>query len=207
MVPVLDGWLQIVPDTSFAPAAFGILSYTQNGVLVNQTGIPTVLPTNHARIYIDLLNGHATGLALANPGSTPLSFSAVAYSADGITQEGTTRGPFTIDANGETAAFADAFVAGLREGFTGMLDISSSSGSFIPLSLRALTNERNEFLISLFPVADLTRPAPWNVIFPQIAAGGGTDQYETEVILIGTGYARVVLNYRSDDGSPLSIAR
>jgi len=197
-----------MPDPSnLAPAAFGILTYVQDEVLVNQTGIPTVLPTNHARIYVDLSDGYTTGLALANPGSSSLSFSAVAYRPDGITQAGTARGPFTIEANGETAAFVDAFVAGLQEGFTGVLDIASSSGSFIPLSLRARMNERNEFLISLFPVADLTRLAPSIVIFPQIAAGGYADQYETDVILIGTGNARITLNYRADDGSPLPIAR
>jgi subtilisin family serine protease len=203
-----DGWVQIAPDVyGSAPAAFGILSYTQNGVLVNQTGIPTVLPTNHARVYIDLSNGHSTGLALANPSGTPLSFSATAYQTDGITSAGTTRGPFTIEANGETAAFADTFVSGLQEGFTGVLDIASSTGAFVPLSLRALTNERNEFLISLFPVADLTRAVPTTIVFPQIAAGGDTDQYNTEVILLGTGNARVILKYLSDDGSPLPVAR
>jgi hypothetical protein len=140
-------------------------------------------------------------------GTAPYGTAVFALRQNGVTRAGTVRGPFTIGGNGETAAFVDTFVSGLQEGFTGVLDIASSTGSFIRLSLRALTNDRNEFLISLFPVADLMRTAPSTVVFPQIAAGGNADQYSTEVILLGAGNARVTLKYFSDDGSPLPIVR
>ena len=41
----------------------------------------------------------------------------------------------------------------------------------------------------------------------QIAAGGDSDQYKTEVILLGTGDSRVMLKYLSDDGSPWPVAQ
>ena len=55
-------------------------------------------------------------------------------------------------ANGHAAAFVRQFVSGLPSDFKGVLDISSAA-PFAALTLRALTNSRNDFLLTTFPVA------------------------------------------------------
>ncbi len=73
------------------------------------------------------------------------------------------------------------------------------------LTLRSLLNARSDFLVTTFPIADLTRPAPFPVIFPQAADGSG---YQTEFIFIAAGGAVfVTLNYFGDNGQPLRLDR
>ena len=63
----------------------------------------------------------------------------------------------------------------------------------------SLVNERNEDLMTTSPVADLNRPAPSPIVFPQVADGGG---YSTEFVLIGaTEGATAILHPYSADGT------
>jgi len=81
-----------------------------------------------------------------------------------------------------------------------VLDISSST-PFTSLTIRALNNERDEPLMTAFPVADMNQPAPSPVFFPQIASGGG---YTTEFILINPGTAAsATLELFNESGSPM----
>jgi hypothetical protein len=71
--------------------------------------------------------------------------------------------------------------------------------------MRSLDNERDEFLATLFPAADMTRDAPAPLVFPQIADGGG---YVTQFILIGAGGAsNITLNFYDNDGNPLAVGK
>jgi hypothetical protein len=108
-----------------------------------------------------------------------------------------------MPANGHSAQFADQFVAGLPTGFTGVLDISSTT-PFAALTMRSLYNERRDFLLATFPIADMTRSAPAPIVFPQVADGGG---YVTQFILIGAGASGVTLNFYGEDGRPLPVGK
>jgi|GEM_PF-1521414 len=202
---ITDGWAKVNPDPgSGAPTGGGIFNFSQGGVLVTESGVPSVLPTTHARVYIDKAGGHDTGLAIANPGSTTVNVVVNAFQTDGVTPAGNGPGSVTLNGFGETAAFVGGLISGLAGGYRGVLDISSSS-PFIPLTLRTLTNSRNEFLITSFPVADFNRPAPSPIVFPQIASGGG---YQTEFIFLSAGgAASTTVNYFGNDGSPLALAK
>ncbi len=201
LAATIEGWVEVIPDASnFAPMAGGIFGFTQNGILVTEAGIPSAARTTHARIYLDLSNGHNTGLALGNPNSSIMNVNLQAFNMDGVTPAGNAN-TLAVNASGETANFVNQWITGLPSAFKGILDISSSS-PFVPLSLRTFNNERNEFLITTFPVADLTRLAPSPIIFPQIASGGG---YQTEFILLSAGGpVSTTLNYFDNNGSPLS---
>ena len=95
-------------------------------------------------------------------------------------------------------------VAGLPPEFTGVLDIVSPT-PFVALTIRSLTNERNDFLMATFPVADMTVAAPSPIVFPHIADGGG---YATQFILIGTGGASsTTLNFYGEDGTLLAVGK
>jgi hypothetical protein len=153
---------------------------------------------------VDKSNGHDTGLAIANPGSTAGSVTVQAYQKDGITTAGNGTSTLTLAANGHRAAFAGEIVSGLPSGFTGVAELSSTS-PFVALTLRSLTNKRGDFLLTTFPVADATQPAPSPLVFPQIADGAG---YSTQFIFISaTGSASVGVDFVGDDGLPVTIGR
>jgi hypothetical protein len=199
------GWAQLTPDAGTStPIGAGVFSYNPGNFLVTESGIPATVSTTHARIYVDLSGGHDTGLAIANPTSTKASITITAFQSDGVTGIGTSQGPLQLPANGDSAFFADGFIAGLPAGFTGVLDITSST-PFAALTMRSLINERNDFLLATFPIADMTLAAPSPIVFPQIADGGG---YVTQFILIGAGGASsVTLNYYGEDGKPLAVGK
>ena len=92
---------------------------------MTEAGIPASVPTTHARIIVDLSNGHDTGLAIANHGNYALTVFANAYGMDGTTRAGTGTGTIVIPPGGHSAAFARQIVAGLPEGFAGVLDCLS----------------------------------------------------------------------------------
>jgi hypothetical protein len=199
------GWIKVVPDTgTTSPTGIGLFGFTPGGVLVTESGIPSALPTTHARIYVDKSGGHNTGLALANPGNGVLNVTLSAFQADGVTPAGTSLGSLTISPGGENAVFVDEVISGLPNGFTGVLDVASSS-PFVPLTLRSLTNSRGDFLITTFPVADFNQPAPSPIVFPQIADGDG---YQTEFILLSTqGATAASINYYNNNGVPVVLEK
>jgi hypothetical protein len=194
------GWVRLTPVYNQTPIGSGVFSYNPGSILVSESGIPGATSTTHARIYVDLSRNHNTGLAIANVDSTPANIVIKALRADGTTAVGASLGPLQLAVAGHDAKFADQLIAGLPQGFTGVLDISSAT-PFAALTLRSLMNERGEFLMTTFPIADanVTAPPPY---FPQVADGGG---YTTEFILLisptpGWG-AGAVLYFYSEDGT------
>src|SRR3989449_831373 len=148
------GWAQLTPDAGMsAPVSTAIFSLTQLGTLVTESGVPAITSTTHARIYVDKSSGHDTGLAVTNPGESSIRITAAAYQSDGVTPAG--NGPGTVDlvSSGHTPKFVGQFIAGLPDGFTGVLDLVSSS-AFNVVTFRSLINGRGDFLLTTFPVAD-----------------------------------------------------
>jgi len=166
--------------------------------LVSESGIPAAVSTTHARVYVDLSENHNTGLAIANVNSAAASIMINAFQTDGLTAIGTSQGSLELAGHGHDAKFADQCISGLPEGFTGVLDISSTT-PFAVLTMRSLYNERHDFLVTTFPVADANQVAPSPAVFPQIADGGG---YVTEFILISAGEtASAGLSYYDETGT------
>jgi hypothetical protein len=199
------GSVQLTPDSgSTLPVAAGIFGYTQNGVLVTESGIASATPTTHARVFIDTAGGHDSGLAIAAIDSTPVSVTLRAYQSDGITATSDGDAILNLPGNGHEAGFLWQWISGLPANFQGVLDLSAVT-PFAALTLRSLTNERGDFMLTTFPVADMTRAAPSPLIFPHLADGGG---YRTEFIFLNSGNAgEAVMNFFGMQGSPLSIAK
>ncbi|HYK88033.1 MAG TPA: PPC domain-containing protein, partial [Acidobacteriota bacterium] len=196
-----SGWAQITPDSGTStPAGAGVFSFSQGGILVTQSGIPSATPTTHARIYVDMTGQHNTGLAIANPGGAALNVTVTAFQTDGTTGAGS--GSVSLVPLGHAAAFAGQFISGLPSGFTGVLDISAPQ-PFVSLTLRSLQNSRGDFLLTTMPVADLSQTQVTPLIFPQIVDGGG---YQTQIILLGTaGSSTNTVNYLGNDGAPIIV--
>jgi hypothetical protein len=200
-----SGSLQLTAASgSSTPVGAGIFSRTHNGTLITESGIPSALPTTHVRIYVDMANGHDSGLAIASTSSQAVPVTLKAFLPDGFSSIGSQSTPLSVSANGHAAAFVRQWISGLPSDFRGVLDLSSPA-SFAALTLRALTNSRNDFLLTAFPVADFNRSAPAPVIFPHLADGSG---YITEFILLSAGEPAVTtLKYFGSDGTPLATAR
>ncbi len=197
------GWAQLLPSNGPTPAGSGIFRLTNAaGTVVTESGVPATYPTTHARIYVDTTAGHDTGLALGNPAVSGLTATLVAFDTSGTGTVG--NGSINLVPNGHTGKFAGQFVSGLPENFTGILDISSPQ-PFAALTLRSLVNSRSDFLMTTFPIADLTRPAPSPIVFPQIADGG---PYVTQFILISSGGpVTATIGFFDDSGRPLGVGQ
>ncbi len=198
------GWIKITPGGGTStPVGGGIFQYSLSGVLVTESGIPAVTPTTHARVFVDTSDGHDTGLALGNPGNGSVNITLTAFALDGSTQAGTSQGPIALAGNGHIAAFVDEYIAGLPSDFRGVLDVSSDS-PFVALTLRSLVNERGDFLLTTFPIADMTKAAPSPIIIPQFADGGG---FTTEFILLSAGPSAVTtVSFFDDTGAPVALS-
>jgi hypothetical protein len=194
------GWVKLTPDEGTStPVGSGVFGYNPGSTLESESGIPSSTATTHARVYVDLSGNHNTGLAFVNVADTDASIVINAYQMDGVTGIGTSLGPIPLDPNGYYAAFANEFVADLPAGFTGVLDISSDT-PFAALTLRTLDNERGDFLMTTFPVADADRSAPSPIVFPEIIDGGG---FKTQFIFISPlGESSATLYSYTEDGVP-----
>jgi photosystem II stability/assembly factor-like uncharacterized protein len=197
------GWVRLTSSAGTStPVGSGVFSYNSDGILVSESGVPATLPTTHARVYVDLSQNHNTGLAIANIDASSASITINAFQKDGVTPIGTSQGPLPLAGYGHDAKFADQLFADLPAGFTGVLDISSTT-SFAALTIRSLYNENHDFLMTTFPVADVTRPAPSPIVFPQIADGAG---YITEFILLSpSGASSSMLSIFDNSGDPLEL--
>jgi sugar lactone lactonase YvrE len=198
------GWVQVTPDTGTStPVGAGVFGYNPEDILVTESGVPAAVSTTHARIYVDLSGGHNTGLAIANLTSTIANISINAFQSDGTTAIGTSISALQLSANGHSSHFTGELIDGLPAEFTGVLDITSTT-PFAALTMRSLTNERNDFLLATFPIADMTQDAPSPIVFPHMADGGG---YVSQFILISADGASTTLNYYGDDGSELAVGK
>ena len=117
---------------------------------------------------------------------------------------GASKLPISLNASGHVARFVGQMIDNLPATFTGVLEISSAT-PIAALTLRSLVNERNEFLLTTFPIADQAQPGPEPIVFPQIADGGG---YSTEFIMLSSGGASsMTINLFDSTGMPLVIGR
>jgi len=201
---VTTGWALVIPDSgSYAPVGAAVFGLTQGGVLITETGVPAATPTTHARVYVDMSNNHDTGLAIVNPSLNSLIVTATAYQLDGVTPAGFAPNVIGLPALGHDAEFIWQIIGELPDDFVGVLDLSSST-PFSALTMRFLINERGDFLLTTFPIADLNQLPPAPLVFPQIADGGG---YQTQFILLNPGAvpSAVTIRYLGNDSSPIAI--
>jgi hypothetical protein len=196
------GWVQLIPDArTSTPTGWGVFSYNPRSVLVTEAGFPAVVATTHARIYVDLSENHNTGLAIANVTESNASITIKAFQSDGTISVGTSAGQLGLVGRGHGAKFATEFVPGLPSGFTGVLDISSPT-PFAAFTMRSLYNERNELLMTTFPVADAIE-TPRSPLTVPVRDGGG---YVTQFILLSPSSASTsTLGLYSQAGAPMAV--
>src|SRR5262249_49483302 len=111
----------------------------------------------------------------------------------------------TLAARAHLAVFAGQLFPDLPDGFTGLIEISSTV-AVNPITLLETDNARGDQVLTTLPVADLTRvDSPASLVFPQIAIGSG---FSTRLILINrssTAASSGSLAFYQSDGSPMVI--
>jgi hypothetical protein len=160
-----------------APAGLAILDSRQNGVLVTEAGVPATTLIQQGRVNVQVAGAMNTGLAVANPSTSPANISF--YFTDRSGNQ-TASGSTTIPAGGQLAKFVSDAPFNAPQSTSGTLTFSSD----VPVAATALlgyTNQRNEFLITTVPISDTSSPASGTLYFPHFAWGGG---WSTEFDLV-----------------------
>jgi len=196
------GYALLTPDPGTpAPAGSVVFLWRQNQSLVTEAGVAATSPTTSARIFIDNV-GTSTGVALANPAAQPALVTFTLLDRYGSTLDSTTR---NLPAKGHIAIFANQLFPGMSGSFTGLMEINSPV-PVAPVTLKLITNERNDLILTTLPVADLTRPpTATSVVFAHIAIGGG---FSTRLIFINTNKSKVAsgrLNFFNSDATAMTV--
>lgn len=218
--PVIVGYGRIRPDTGTSvPIGMSILRYRATGVLVAGSAIPASLPVVSGRTFGEVIGPVNTGIAFANPNSSPVTISL--YFTDSLgTDFGNTA--LTLQSGNQTASFLNEAPFNLPNGFVGSLTFIASAPVAVA-SIRTFTNERGEFLLSSQPIASLDQPSNQPIFIAQFADGSSwktsvqllntTDQTITGFVsFIGEGSGlepaaavSVVVNGRNSDSFPYAI--
>jgi subtilisin family serine protease len=207
------------------PYGTAIFSLARNNIVVSETAIPVSPPTKRARVFIDQRRDVAampgstnarfvdvnTGIATVNCGALDAH---VTYTLRNSAGTILTIGHGNLSRGAHFAKFVDQLTE-VAQDFSipadfstaiqfGLLDVESDQPLSI-IALRLTINQRDDPIMTSTPIADLTSLSNNKPIyFPQIADGGG---YLTTLIFINTSVVvgRGVLNFYTDDGSPLLV--
>ena len=163
------------------PSGTAIFQIKSGEALISEAGMAVVTPTTSARIFVDNM-GTQTGVALANPGNPATTVSFTLLNLNGSSLQTTTR---DLAAGGHLAIFTDQLFSEAGEGFTGLMEITSSV-PIAPVTLKLTTNERGQSILTTLPLVDLTQALiAESLIFPQIGLGNfGAGAFATRLILI-----------------------
>ncbi|MBI3939284.1 MAG: hypothetical protein HY315_00480 [Acidobacteria bacterium] len=187
-----------------APSGAAVFSFTQNGILLAEAGVPASPLTTAARLFADVSPPQVnTGVAVANPNSTPARVTATLFDSSGALMAAL--GLPAIPPRGQTAAFINDLFPSLRAPFRGVLEITSDV-AVAALTLRQSVNARGEIVLTTLPVADLSTAVGFNpATLPHIGSGSGL---RTQFILLNPTETAVTgkLLFRGQEGQPLALS-
>jgi len=194
------GYAQLYSTVS-SPVALANFGFTQNGVLVTETGVPAAAALQNVRFFVDLTSRSNSGLAVVNPGSTPLAINAVLRNSSGTVAMNTS---FTLGSHKHMALFVDQLFPALKAPFLGTLTMSAAGG-FAAINLSSAVNGYGETIFGALPVVNLDRPSAGDrLILPHMVDGGG---FVTEVLLLNPSSipAAGTISFFNDTGDPLTL--
>ena len=210
------GYATVGVNSGTAPYGTAVFSFTQNGIVVSEVGVPASPPTTSARIFVDFRSQVPpgigtidifTGLAAVNRGTATAQITFTLRDASGSTLA---TGIITLAQNAHFAKFLHQFAPDfvLPDNFeqTGLASLEITSDQ--PLSILALrlsTNQRGDLLLTSTPIADLTKPATTESLFyPQVTDGGG---YVMTLIFLNTSGALEtgMIEFFDGMGAPMMV--
>jgi glucose/arabinose dehydrogenase len=177
------GSIRVLPgENTVAPSATSIFSFVNGNATVTVAGLPAIRNGTALRLYVEATGGTQSGLAIANPSSSPVSVDLELMRLDGSSTGLSTR--LNLPPNGQISGFLTEIsgFASLPVPFQGVLRIASA----VPVAvtgLRGRLNERHDYLITTtLPADEAAVSTSSEFLFPQFAEGGG---YSTQFILFG----------------------
>lgn len=198
------GFATVQPDSgNSTPAGIAMFGYRVNGTLVSETGVPAAPPLFSGRIYAEVGSAVNTGLAIANPNSTPAQ---VDFHFTDATGADSGAGTITVPANGHIARFLNEDPINGNSNFKGAFTFTSKNVRIGVIALRKLINERGEALLSTLPVTDLSATVPTATgVLPYFTDGAG---WQTQIILVNPTDSTLTGNIRfmSPAGQTLSTS-
>jgi hypothetical protein len=176
--PVTVGYATLLPGGgTTAPTAFAIFGFRTNNVLVSEASVPAMIPVLSGRAYAEVNGPINTGIAFANPNTFPVTISFFFTNQSG---NSSATASFTLNAGAQVARFLNEAPFNSLIPFTGTFTFTASAPIGV-ISLRGLTNERGEFLITTQTVASITTTSTGPLVMPHFADGGG---WKTQVLLV-----------------------
>jgi hypothetical protein len=226
--PARAGYARAEVAAGTDPYGVAAFSFRRDGIIVSEAAVPSTPPATAARIFVDYRNnidaipGHSesgtvdinTGIAVVNTGSATANVTYLLRDLDGSLL---TTGHGTVAAGAHFACFIDQLKNVAATNFTlpadfaaaiqfGTLEITGNQPLSV-LALRGTTNQRDDFLITTTPVANLTLPLrDTPIYFPQFVDGGG---YTTSLILMNTSGVPETgrLQILDANGNPLTVTQ
>ncbi len=202
-----SGSARIVPDGgSTTPSGLGVFSFKPGQFTVAEAGVPLLAPATAVRMYAESAPPIQTGVAVANPSSTPVTVNFELTTLAGVSTGLT--GTATIPGDGQIAKFLDQISGfeALTTPFQGVLRITTTSTAGVSIvGLRSRTNSRGDFLITTTsPVDENAGASTAEQLFPHFADGGG---WSTQFILCGGSSASTSgdLGFFSQSGDAIDV--
>src|SRR3989449_1933727 len=183
--PLQIGYAGVQMDSDPSdPSGFAILSGRVGGVLVGEASVPAASTMSSGRVYASINGRINTGIAFANPNDEEAVISF--YFTDG-SGNNFGQGSFSLGANLQISRFLSQAPFNVNTSIP-VNDNTPVEGTFtfnssVPVGVTAIqgfTNQRNEFLISILPVASLGELNNNAVLLPHFTDGAG---WTTQVVL------------------------
>ena len=183
--PLQIGYAGVQMDTTpSSPSGFAILSGRVGGVLVGEASVPAASTMSSGRVYANINGSLNTGIAFANPNDEDAVISFYFTDASG---NNFGQGSLTLGANLQISRFLSQapFNVNTSIPVNGNTPVEGTFtfNSSVPVGVTAIqgfTNQRNEFLISILPVASLGELNNNAVLLPHFTDGAG---WTTQVVL------------------------
>ncbi len=173
------GYARLTPQTDNpTPEGIAIFGYRQNNILVSETAVAAAPLVTGGRLFAEIAGPLNTGIAMANPGSTPVSVNF--YFTDS-TGNSVRTGTTSIPANGKISKFLDEDPFLGPSNFTGTFTFSAAQPLSV-VALRGSSNERDEYLLTTLPITDMSAAITKGpLLFPHFADGDG---WATQILLV-----------------------
>ena len=207
---VQTGSVQVVRNSGdAAPSSLAIFSYKTAGITVSEAAIASTSGTM-LRMYAEIagafgaIGSKQSGVAIANPGSSPARVRFELTSFDGSLLATSS---IVIPGNGQIAKFLnDIFPSQtLPSPLQGVLRIATDAGISV-VGLRGRYNERGDFLVTTTPPTNEEEPASSaELVFPEVVSGGG---YSTQFLIFSgsTGQrSDGTIRFLNQDGTPQTL--
>jgi len=184
-----------------SPEALAIVSSRDGATILSEAAFSALTTGTSFRSFVESSASPAwvsSSVAIANPTYVPNTVFLELSGLDG-TQVGWTS--VTLPPNGTLAQYLTDLFPGLRDGFQGLLRVTSSDPLGL-VTLRCMYNTDGKFMMTSTPTLNESAAAPTTALsFPMVASGAG---YDTQLVLFGrsgqAGEGEVIV--LSKDGVP-----